>query len=63
MQFPIKTEALVMEDVGCDFELTPIIIEELRPDEVLIEMKYSGICHTVSGLVSTLQEHGSLAAS
>ncbi|KAL2015006.1 hypothetical protein VTK56DRAFT_6539 [Thermocarpiscus australiensis] len=26
--------------------MTPIIIDELRPDEVLVEMKYSGVCHT-----------------
>ncbi|KAK5661873.1 hypothetical protein OQA88_9981 [Cercophora sp. LCS_1] len=29
--------------------MTPIVIDELRPDEVLVEMKYSGLCHTVSG--------------
>ena len=26
------------------------IIDEMRDDEFLIEMKYSGICHTVSAL-------------
>ncbi len=32
---------------GGDFEMTPIVINDLRPDEILVEMKYSGICHTV----------------
>ncbi|KAF2499009.1 AreB protein [Lophium mytilinum] len=35
-----------VKDVKADFELTPIILDEVRPDEVLVEMKYSGICHT-----------------
>ncbi|KAF2804133.1 NAD(P)-binding protein [Mytilinidion resinicola] len=42
----IETVALVVREVKADFELTPIILDEVRPDEVLVEMKYSGICHT-----------------
>jgi Zn-dependent alcohol dehydrogenase len=48
MQLPLETEALVVDTAGGDFKMTSIIIDELRPDEVLVEMKYSGICHTVS---------------
>lgn len=48
MEFPIKTEALVVEKAGADFVMAPIILGEMGPDEVLVEMKYSGICHTVS---------------
>ena len=40
----IKTVALVVEEPKADFTLKPIILDEIRPDEILIEMKYSGIC-------------------
>lgn len=42
----IQTEALVVDEAKAEFKLTPVILDEVRPDEVLIEMKYSGICHT-----------------
>ena len=44
--FPLKTEALVVQRPKADFELVPITLDEIRSDEVLVEMKYSGICHT-----------------
>jgi Zn-dependent alcohol dehydrogenase len=47
MQLPLETEALVVDKPGGNFEMTPIVIHDLRPDEVLVEMKYSGVCHTV----------------
>ena len=47
----IETEAFVVDKPNAPFKLTPIIIDEMRDDEYLIEMKYSGICHTVSTLV------------
>lgn len=43
-----ETEGLVVMNAGDDFKMTPIILDEVRDDEFLIEMKYSGICHTVS---------------
>jgi hypothetical protein len=43
----IETEAFVVEEPNAPFKLTPIILDEMRDDEFLIEMKYSGICHTV----------------
>ena len=46
----IETEAFVVDEPNAPFKLTPIIIDEMRDDEYLIEMKYSGICHTVSTL-------------
>ncbi|KAK3312933.1 chaperonin 10-like protein [Apodospora peruviana] len=46
MEFPLETEALVVMAPGAPFTLTPVVIDELRPDEVLVEMKYSGLCHT-----------------
>lgn len=44
----IKTRALVVDAPGEPFRLRDIIIDEVRDDEVLVEMYYSGICHTVS---------------
>jgi Zn-dependent alcohol dehydrogenase len=44
----IETEAFVVDAPNAPFTLTPIILDEMRQDEFLIEMKYSGICHTVS---------------
>ncbi|AEO68462.1 uncharacterized protein THITE_2118006 [Thermothielavioides terrestris NRRL 8126] len=46
MQLPLQTEALVLSEAGGPFVLTPIVIQDLRPDEVLVEIKYSGVCHT-----------------
>lgn len=45
--FPFMTEALVVEQPKADFKLQEITLDEVRQDEVLVEMKYSGICHTV----------------
>ncbi|OLN86470.1 Aryl-alcohol dehydrogenase 2 [Colletotrichum chlorophyti] len=42
----IETEAYVAKDVGADFSLVRVILDEVRPDEVLVEMKFCGICHT-----------------
>ncbi len=47
LTFPLQTEALVVQEPKADFTLTNITLDEVRPDEVLVEMKYSGICHTV----------------
>lgn len=45
-----ETDAIVVLNPGDDFKLMPIVLDEVRDDELLIEMKYSGICHTVSRL-------------
>ncbi|OHE97203.1 AreB protein [Colletotrichum orchidophilum] len=42
----IETQAYVVDKVNADFQLVPIILDEIRPNEVLVEMKYSGVCHT-----------------
>ena len=44
----IPTKALVVESQGAAFELKSVILDEVRENEVLIEMKYTGVCHTVS---------------
>ena len=49
-KFPLKTEALVVQEPKAKFTLTAITLDEVRADEVLVEMRYSGICHTVNRL-------------
>lgn len=43
----IETVALVVDKPGGAFELKPVVFDEVRDDEYLVEMLYSGICHTV----------------
>lgn len=45
-----QTQALVVEKAKEDFKLTTVTVDPVRSDEVLVEMKYSGVCHTVSSL-------------
>lgn len=44
----IETEAFVVTEPKAPFKLTPISLDEVRGNEILVEMKYSGICHTAS---------------
>lgn len=44
----IPTQALVVGTRGAPFKLTQIILDEVRDNEVLVEVMYSGVCHTVS---------------
>jgi Zn-dependent alcohol dehydrogenase len=43
----INTVAFIVERPGAEFRLAPVIFNELRDDEFLVEMMFSGICHTV----------------
>lgn len=43
---PVETIAWVVHDAKEDFKLENITLDGMRDDELLIEMKYSGICHT-----------------
>lgn len=43
----IKTVALVVHEPKGDFKLETVYLDEVRQDEILVEMKYSGVCHTV----------------
>jgi hypothetical protein len=47
----IETVALVVDKPGGAFELKPVVFDEVRDDEFLVEMLYSGICHTVHMLL------------
>lgn len=40
----IETVVLVVDAPKADFKLTPIILDQVRHDELLIDMKYTGIC-------------------
>jgi Zn-dependent alcohol dehydrogenase len=45
-----KTQAYVLDEVDGPFVLRDVVIDEVHDDEVLVEMKYTGLCHTVSKL-------------
>jgi Zn-dependent alcohol dehydrogenase len=49
----ISTKAYVVESKGAPFAFRDVVLDEVRPDEVLVEIKYTGICHTVSGYQHT----------
>ncbi|KUJ06727.1 putative alcohol dehydrogenase [Mollisia scopiformis] len=42
----IPTRALVVEKPGSPFILQDVTLDEVRDNEVLVEMKYTGLCHT-----------------
>ncbi|KAJ5646202.1 hypothetical protein N7490_002574, partial [Penicillium lividum] len=42
----IPTKAFVINSPGSSFVLQDVVLDEVRPHEVLIEMKYTGLCHT-----------------
>ncbi|GFF56952.1 polyketide synthase, enoylreductase [Aspergillus udagawae] len=42
----IPTTGFVVEKPGAPFTLQNIILDEVRANEVLVEMKYTGLCHT-----------------
>lgn len=43
----IPTIAFVVEKPGAPFVLQDVVLDEVRTNEVLVEMKYTGLCHTV----------------
>jgi hypothetical protein len=50
----ILTKAFVVESPKAPFVLQDVVLDEVRESEVLVEMKYTGICHTVSTLITFL---------
>lgn len=42
----LTTPAYVVHDAKEDFKLDQVTLGEMQDDELLIEMKFSGICHT-----------------
>ena len=52
----IPTKALVVEEPGAPFVLRDVVLDEVRSDEVrsdevLVEMLFTGICHTVRSML------------
>ena len=44
----IETIGYVVHGPKQDFKLEDVVLTEMQDDELLIDMKYSGICHTAS---------------
>lgn len=44
----ISTKAYVVTSEGSPFVLQDVILDGVQETEVLVEIKYTGICHTVS---------------
>ncbi|CAM1506019.1 Fc.00g056600.m01.CDS01 [Cosmosporella sp. VM-42] len=42
----ISTKAYVLSERGGPFVLTDVILDEVQLNEVLVEIKYTGLCHT-----------------
>ncbi|RFU74287.1 alcohol dehydrogenase [Trichoderma arundinaceum] len=42
----IRTKAYVVESKGSPFTLRDVVLDEVQPSEVLVEIWYTGICHT-----------------
>lgn len=42
----VSAKALIVPEIGAPFEWRSVELEEVRPHEVLIDMKATGICHT-----------------
>lgn len=47
----IPTKAFVVDAPGAPFVLQDVVLDEVRDHEVLVEMKYTGLCHTVCGMI------------
>jgi Zn-dependent alcohol dehydrogenase len=43
----IRTKAYVVQGKGSPFTLCDVVLDEVQPNEVLVEVWYTGICHTV----------------
>lgn len=42
----VKATAFVVSSVGAEFQRTQVELDDLRPNEVLVDVKAVGICHT-----------------
>ncbi|KAL2837305.1 chaperonin 10-like protein [Aspergillus pseudoustus] len=42
----VQTQAYVVDHKGAPFVLRDVILDKVLPTEVLVEMKYTGLCHT-----------------
>ncbi|KAL4908532.1 hypothetical protein BDW74DRAFT_175214 [Aspergillus multicolor] len=58
----ITTKAYVVEEKGGPFILKDVVLDNLEPDEILVEMKYTGLCHTDLVVQAGLMPVGSFPA-
>lgn len=56
-QKQIPTKAFVVESPKSPFVLQDVVLDEVRDNEVLVEMKYTGLCHTVSIFFTFFPRH------
>lgn len=49
----IDTIGYVVHGIKEDFKLENIVLGDIQDNELLVDMKYSGICHTVCCLHSS----------
>lgn len=42
----ITTSALVCHELNTPLVLEDIVLDEMRPDEAIVEIEASGVCHT-----------------
>src|SRR5687768_7590265 len=49
----MKTTAAVLRAAGASLSLEDVDIEGPRPDEVLVRLASSGVCHTDLGVIAT----------
>ena len=41
-----QTVALVISETNGPFEVREVKLKEMRPDEIIVNMKATGVCHT-----------------
>lgn len=46
----VETIAYVVHDAKGPYKLENVVLDEMRPDELLVDMQYSGICGTDIGV-------------
>jgi len=47
---------MVVEKPNTPFALHDVILDEIWPNEVLVQGKYTGICHTVGSAILCAEE-------
>lgn len=43
----VPTKAYVVHAAGSPFVMSDIVLDEVKEGEVLVELRYTGLCHTV----------------
>jgi hypothetical protein len=48
----MQAKAYVVDSQGAPFVLRDVLLDSLQPSEVLVEIKFTGLCHTVGFVLS-----------